>query len=94
MRFADHRLGEIMDASDKQKSKKALVDVLNFDGTIVSHNEFASNQEAADFMVPFVTEHRQFDINYTPIGCRPLCAACAPAPSYNEDSIKLLLDIL
>ena len=47
---------------------KAVVDVFNFDGTLVSHYEFVTNQEAADFMVPYVREHRKFDINYQPIG--------------------------
>lgn len=71
---------------------KATVDVLKFDGTLVSHNEFLTNQEAADFMTPFVTEHRQFDINYRPIGCRPMCMACAPAK--NGEDFELLRDLV
>ena len=73
-------------------NNKAIVDVLNFDGTLVSHNEFVTNQEAADFMVPYVTEHRQLDINYQPIGCRPMCSACVPAKDLED--LKVLLDIL
>jgi hypothetical protein len=56
---------------------KAIVNVLKFDGTLVSHNEFVTNQEAADFMVPFVIEHRQFDINYQPIGALDNLDECA-----------------
>ena len=74
---------------------KAIVDVLNFDGTLVSHHEFDTNQEAADMMVPYITEHRQFDINYIPIGCRPMCSSCDPSShEKDEDVLKVLLDIL
>ena len=59
------------------KNTTANVDVLNFDGTLISHHEFATNQEAAELMTSYMG--KPVDINYEPIGCRPVCSACAPS---------------
>lgn len=73
-------------------NSKAIVDVLDFDGTLVRHHEFDTNQEAANLMVTYMG--KRFDINYQPIGCRPMCSACVPKNDNDIEDLKLLLDIL
>lgn len=74
-----------------KNNMSAIVDVLNLDGTLISHNEFVTNQEAADFMVPLVGQH--VDVNYVPSACTPDCKECADRQEDYEE-IRLLLDIL
>ena len=101
MQFADHRLAKILDSADRRKPK-AIVDIFTLDGKLVESHEFRTNQEAADLIVTYMG--KPMDINYRPIGCRPMCSACWPAlrtrlsrctPNESlDDTMKLLLDIL
>jgi hypothetical protein len=71
------------------KEMPATVEILHFDGTLIERHEFDTNQKAADLMFRYMGQ--PVDINYRPIGCRPMCMACTP--KQQEDS-EILLDVV